>query len=132
MPDRDAIEAGLDFERRFAETTGSDLVPASGSQWWAKLDAEGAQILWSLKNTTKKTFSLTQALIDEGVTAVDAPGGKGDDTIPGWGIHFADEDVVVLRLSDFVRVLGEGRKLAQKSKEEARFEASRVPALFRD
>jgi hypothetical protein len=132
VPDRSAIEAGLDFEQRFAETTGSDLVPASGSQWYAKLDAEGLSVLWSLKNTTKRTFSLTQALIDEGVVAVDAPGGKGDNTIPGWGVHFADEDLVVLRLDDFVRVLGEGRKLVTKSKEEARYEHSRIPALLRD
>lgn len=131
--DRDAIEGGYEFEEEFAELTGSDQVPASGAGHFAKMDAEGMEVLWSLKSTTKKTFKLDGALIDECIKAVSAPGGKGGDVIPGWAIRFAGaDDLVCLRLEDFIRVLGEGRKLATKSKAEARFEASKVPALFRD
>jgi hypothetical protein len=130
--DRKALEDGREFESRFADITGAELVPASGATWFAKLDAEGYQVLWSLKHTGKKTFTLTSALFTEVIDAVEAPGGKGGEVLPGVAIEFAGEDVVAFRLGDFVRVMGEGRVLAKKSKADTKRESSRVPILLRE
>ena len=41
MPRGKEQQAGIDYEKKLAETIGARIQPGSGSQWYAKLDLSG-------------------------------------------------------------------------------------------
>ena len=85
---------------------GAKLQPGSGNQWHSKLDVKDTGFLWSLKRTTYNSFSITLDMIGEMVHAVYAPGGVGGNNVPAMCISLNDkEDIVVMRLSDFVGII---------------------------
>lgn len=133
---QEAQQAGRDWEKRFAKLVGAELVPGSGSAWYAKLDVNGISVLWSLKWTGKETFTVTKSLVREAVHAVDAPGGVGGGVLPGVAIEVDGESFVMFRASDFVGALESEKPLTYQSADpkgaEARRAASRIPALLRD
>jgi hypothetical protein len=127
------IEEGNKFEKFFSQLTGSELVKGSGNKWYALLDADGiGQILWSLKWTSKKSFDLTDSLIDEMVEAVDGPGGRGGNTIPALGVGLQGEVLAVFRVQDLMRVLSEERALFRPSKGDVKKSLAQVPELLRE
>jgi hypothetical protein len=127
----DNYKKGLAFEQDFARRLGAKLQPGSGNQWHAKLDVKGRSFLWSLKSTVKGSFRLTTDMLAETIHAVDGPGGKGGNTLPGMAIRIADEDFVVLRASDFIQIVQDEVKIAPADKRTAKIEAGKVSTFDR-
>jgi hypothetical protein len=135
-PSTPDVDHGFEFEREFASDYGSDLVPGSGNQWYAKQDVDGAQMLWQLKSTkdTEKGFRVTPGMIKDTIDAIEAPGGVGGDYMPGWAFRVGGERFVMLRDEDYRRQVidREHRIVLPESKGEARRRISRVPQLLRE
>jgi hypothetical protein len=127
----DNYKKGLAFEKDFANRLGAKLQPGSGNQWFAKLDVKGRSFLWSLKSTTKASIRLTTDMLAETIHAVDGPGGKGGNTLPGMAVRIADEDFVVLRASDFINLVREEVKIAPADKRTAKMEAGKLSVFER-
>lgn len=126
-------QKGRDYEAEIADRFGGEVVEGSGNQPFAKLDVSGQKILLSCKHTVHESYRLTAEVVDEAIRAIDAPGGLGGDTIPGVAVGIeGEQDLIVLRLSDFLRIVMDDVKLATPSKGEARQQRARKPALFRD
>jgi hypothetical protein len=125
-------DIGREFERDFATALGARLTPGSGNKWFAQMDVDSGQILWSLKATQLKAFPLSRALIDEVVAATEGPGGTG--SVPGMAIRIGspEYDLVVLRKDDFIRLFEEHAKLMMESKASARRERANIPILLRE
>ncbi len=135
--DREAIEAGRDFERDFAKRIGGQLVPGSGNKWFAKLDvANVGVLLWSLKHTDLTTFPLSQSIIDEAVTAItDVSSGEGGSIIPGIAVEIGKKNplrVCILLEDDLLTMFQEQIKLGRETRGEAIRRKARVPQLLRE
>lgn len=98
-------EDGYEFEEEFAAEIGGSLVPHSGQGKWAKMDANGAQILWSCKWTSHETRKFSVEEFDEVMRAVRGPGGVGGDTLPGMAIGLQDRSFVVMETADFAELV---------------------------
>jgi hypothetical protein len=124
-------DIGGEWERRFAKRIGGKLQPGSGNQWFAKLDVGSRSFLWSLKATSFQSFRLTKDVIYEAARAVIGPGGKGGDTIPGIALDIDGEEVVVLRLSDFLHIVSEEVKIVEPNKAEQKRALAKLPKFQR-
>lgn len=125
------MNPGLKYEKDFARKIGGKIVPGSGNKWYAKLDVRSSSIIWSCKYTSKVSFSLTKDILYEAWRAAIGPGGSG--TIPALAINIesADEEVVVLRLSDFLSLLQDERKLFEPTGKSKKMLQSAVPKFRR-
>lgn len=129
-------EIGAAFEKRLAEAVGGRIQPGSGSKWFARLDVRDRVILWSAKATTKDRFSLHAELMEEACDAVLGPGGVGEGigalavSLKETGTS-ADEELVVMRLNDFLALMREP-PIYQPTKLEIRDVRARTPQLFRE
>ena len=120
-------EKGRLFERIWAKLLGAQPQPGSGNQWFAKMDVADGEILWSLKYTEKKSFSLTKELMREVEKEV-TPG-----VIPGIATSVDGEQFVTLRAEDFIRLAStDAMKYITPTKAEQKRARSKVPNLFRD
>lgn len=128
------------FEKMFAKLFGAKEVPGSGNQPFRKLDTEqGSFILWSLKATHKKSFSVTKKDLEEAYEAVRGLGGVGSDTIAGLAICFVEGDepkptdkiVVVLDIHDYISQLKEKPEIFKASKSDEKYARAAVPQLLR-
>lgn len=136
----DKIKIGGLFERLFAKLFGGTPVPGSGNGAFRKLDTEqGSFILWSLKATSKESFSLTKKDMQEVYEAIRGLGGVGGSTIGGLVICFVegeepsatDEMFAVINIHDFVSLLKEKPEIFQSSKADNKYATAAIPQLFR-
>jgi hypothetical protein len=124
--DRNALEAGRQFERQVAKLMGADLVPNSGACWWAKLDLGRHKLVFSLKWTGKKTFTLTKGLLDEVRAALVAPGGLGADWTGGWIVEVDGQALAIMRVEDLIELLRDDARVFSPSRSrERRMRANR-------
>lgn len=125
-------ERGAEFEVQFSKRLGLRRVPGSGSQWHSKLDVHGKGARWSLKFTTKPSFTITARLIQEARDATMGVGGTGE--IPMWAICIESLGTFVLMSEDDFTELAAGKiTLANEtSKADARRRRASVPQLLRD
>ena len=96
------------------------------------MDAHGLGGRWSLKWTSRKTFTVDQPLIDENVHACEGVGGTGD--IPLWGFELNGDpayDMVMLRAEDFKKLASGEITLVKESKSDAKRRVSSTPELLR-
>ena len=126
----DPQEEGRKWEEIWKRTVQGQNVIGSGNQF-EKLDVRGRKIQWSNKWSGKETFTLTQALIQEFVDAVEAPGGTGSARMGALAIRLPHNDVVVMRASDFLELMKEP-PIIQAEKADNRRATARVPQLLRD
>lgn len=128
-------EAGFDFEEHFAKLFGVEPTLGSGNQWFAPLDVGDVQFLFSCKWTGAESFRMSRALMVEVQKAINGPGGRGGDTIPGVATHLDEsgETLVTLRAEDLLRLLQTGDyKYVVPSKGEQKRARASVPALLRE
>lgn len=125
-------ELGFLYEEEFASDLGIEIVKGSGNKWFAKLDCNGFQMMWSLKHTTKETFTINKALLREAINAATGPGGEGGNTLPGWAVKVAGESLVIMRQEDLLQAFTEDRKFARQSKADAKRVAAKIPVLLRE
>jgi hypothetical protein len=129
MANTKAQREGLEFEESFAALFGASLQPGSGSQWFAKLDARGRQILWSLKHTGKDSLRVTQKILSESIQEATKIGSPG--AIPGLGIDIAGEPFVVMRATDVALIFQEDIRIAPPQGNEIKRQRSRMPLALR-
>jgi len=131
---------GTLFERLFSKLFGAKEVPGSGNQPFRKMDTEsGAFILWSLKATNKKSFSITRKDLDEVYEAVRGLGGVGSDTVAGLAICFVEGDepkptdkiVAVIDIHDYVAQLEQKPEIFKPDKSTSKYARAAIPQLFR-
>lgn len=120
---------GMLWEVEVAERLGGRTTPGSGNKWHSKLDVHGDQIHWSCKWTGKDWQPITKDIWEEAAAACD--GIQGSDRMPGLALRSAKEDLVVLRMSDFIQMIQQPPTiLATKTQE--RVARTQVPLLLRD
>lgn len=126
-----ALAAGRSFEEEFAAQIGAKLQPGSGNQWFAKLDVDASNVLWSLKWTEKRTFAITPDLILEADRATSGPAGTGQ--LPAIAARIGGVgDIAVMRMEHFFDV-ATGKvsvKVGDQKAERARAQAD-LPLLER-
>lgn len=128
-------EEGRRYESFWAKLFGTTPTRGSGNQWFAPLDVGDVAFLFSCKWTGSESFRVSKDLITEVVQAINAPGGRGGDTIPGlaFAIDEGAEVLVTLRAEDLLRLLKTGDfKYLVPSKGEQKRARARVPGLLRD
>lgn len=125
-------DEGRLFEVEIAQEFGLRNSFASGSFWFDPLDINGKGTRWSCKFTRKKSFPLSQALVDEAVSDTSGPGADG--SIPIWAIRLAEEkyDLIILQKADFKLLLEQTFNLVEPSKSDVRKKKSRIPILMRE
>lgn len=134
--DKEALKLGRDFEEDLIADFGLEPVPASGNQWFAKLDASGAGVRVSAKATKSATFTVSFHDLAELLEATLGPGGTGE--IPLMAIRLragsADPvDLIVLQSNDFRRIAsGEVPPLITPDKTERKRALANVPELLRN
>jgi hypothetical protein len=98
----------------------------------AKLDVADGSITFSCKWTGNESFSVSKKLLRECDHAIHE---NGDNSIPAIAasIDNGSEVVVVLRASDFVRLLTDEQSIRMRpTKGEQKRLNSRIPLLLRD
>lgn len=125
-------DQGREYEKQIAAEFGLNLVPGSGSQWFAKLDSYGKGFRASIKWTSKESYRVTKKDIDELIEVATGVGGTGE--IPIWVLHFNEQDFVLLRKQDFLswskgEISIEKEQRAGTAKRSARAD---IPVLLRE
>lgn len=123
-------QLGYSFENEFAKRLGASLQKGSGNQWYAKLDVKGKSFLWSLKYTSKEQFPLSRCTVHEAVKATMGPGGKST-VYPGIAVRLVDEDLIVMRASDFLEMASEDVKIVEPTKRAQKMVQGSVPTFNR-
>lgn len=127
---------GRDFEDELSREFGLEKVPGSGNQWHSKLDLKGRGFRWSLKSTSKDSFSIKKEDIDEAIRACFGQG--GDSSIPLWAFRVGDRehDMIMMRKEDFISMQnGDMQKAIETDKSEnvkKRKYLASVPKFLRD
>lgn len=109
-------EIGKAWEKDFAESIGATLQPLSGAGWYARMDAKGLAVLWSLKSSESDEpyrIKLPDSFA-EVYEAARAPG--GEYLIPGLAIRIRGAEFVTLRLGDFLELIREENNTEQVKK----------------
>lgn len=120
-------EKGFDFEKEFAGLFGEKPTPGSGNKWFAPMDIDGGQIIWSLKSTQKDNLSVNREIIEE----VEGHAGK-TGAIPGIAVKIIGEPFVLLKMQDFIKIVQEEIKMAPPSREEIKRKKAATPLLLRE
>lgn len=131
MADRrtQAQEDGLAYEERLASLLGAKLQPGSGSQWYAKLDLDAIEILFSLKHTGKQSLKVTPSILREAIQEATKLGSKG--AIPAVATDIAGEDFVLLRVNDFAKLMEEETKFVPAKRADIKRSRASVPEVLR-
>ena len=127
MPDREAIQRGLDFEAKVSEALGLDLTKASGNQWHDRGDNRGRGLRTSCKATSARSWKRTREELNE---AIEIALGTGQTPL----LALLDEDgaaLVVMRLEDFAETLQGDRSSAPMKRSERIRAAASTPVLRR-
>lgn len=99
-------DIGQQWEDDLADKTGANVVPGSGSRWYAKLDVRGRKTLWSAKATGAASFRVDHDMLRELRSSIATPGALGLDVIPIMGIRLGSGDeVAVCLLDDFLLMM---------------------------
>ena len=106
MPDFERIQRGNDFEVRVAKALGAKLVPRSGAGWKDKSDVKG-KLRVSCKAESSKSWNRIREQLKE---AIDFSIGTGET--PALATLDDDgEELVVIRLTDFAKLLSDNVKI---------------------
>ncbi len=122
-------EKGLEYEERLAALLGARIQPGSGNQWFAKLDLDVAEILFSLKHTSKASLSVTRNILSEVIHHATKIGSKG--AIPAVAVDIAGEDFVLLRANDFAKLMEEDAKFVPQSTASRKRHRASIPEALR-
>lgn len=126
-----AQEKGRDFESRFAAKYDGKEQPGSGNGIYHKLDVKDSKFLWSLKWTSKKSFSFKSEDFKEVKDEVYGPGGLGAEYVPGMAVELEGEEYAILRMQDLVGLMKQDVKVFEPSEKEIKRSKASVPKLLR-
>lgn len=121
-------DIGGDFERRFAELIGGEVVPGSGSGAFAKGDVRGRSTVWSLKATRNNSFSVTKPMLDE-LHAMRRAGGYDH---AGFAFEVAGMIVVLHPVQDYLSIMADEEIVVTASRADAKRASALVPPRMRE
>lgn len=125
---------GDKFEHDLSIEFGLYRVPGSGNRPVSQLDLYGNGFRWSLKATDASSASIKKKDIAEAIQACFGINGTGET--PLWAYRIQDEDMIMMRKSDFVALQrGEIRAINEekgKEKVNERRRLASTPSLLRD
>lgn len=128
-------QRGRDYEEEVAKSLGGEPTKGSGNVWHTKLDFQNVSLVISCKYTEAESLRLTQDSLDEVIQAVDGPGGRGGDVVPGLATRVGGPDgtdFITLRAVDLIRLLREDAKAIPTTRAgDIRRQQSHIPVLFR-
>lgn len=125
-------QEGIAFEKRFSKKYESDRVPGSGNGVFYKMDSKNSKFLWSLKYTSKKSYSFKKEDFEEVKNEVYGPGGIGLEYVPAMAIELEGEAYCLLLMDDLVKLLEENIKVYNTNKAKEKRERAKTPRLLRD
>lgn len=125
-------EEGINFEKRFSKKYQSDRVPGSGNGTFYKMDSKNSKFLWSLKHTSKKSFSFKSEDLKEVQKEVYGPGGIGLDYVPAMAVELQGEVYCLLLMDDLVKLLEQNIKVYNTDKAREKRERAKTPRLLRE
>src|SRR5208282_4029785 len=102
MPDKDAIQRGLDFEDKVANAISGQKQPGSGNKFYAPSDCRGSGLIVSCKSEKNLAWSRILRYLDE---AIELSHGVG--AIPALAVENVNsgDELILMRLSDFSKAL---------------------------
>lgn len=125
---------GDEFEDDLSIEFGLLRTPGSGNKAAAKLDLYGHGFRWSLKATDAASASIKLSDVHEAVQACYGIAGTGET--PLWAFRIQDEDLIMMRKSDFVALnAGDISAIGEEKGKEKVIERRRraaTPSLYRD
>ena len=124
-----AQKDGLAYEERLADLLSAKLQPGSGNQWYALLDLDTVEILFSLKHTGKTSLSVTRYILREAIQAATGLGKRG--AIPCVATDIDGEDFIILRANDFAKLMEEEVKFVKPSRAEEKRQRAAIPEVLR-
>lgn len=128
------MNLGQQFETDLSTEFGLTRVPGSGNQSHSKLDLVGQGFRWSLKATRNLSANIKFSDIAEAIEACYGLNGTGET--PLWAYRIQEEDMIMMRKSDFVALQkGEIRAINEekgKEKVNERRRLAATPSLLRD
>jgi hypothetical protein len=125
-------EEGREFEGEFADKFGGSEVPGSGNGRFFKLDVRDSKFLWSLKWTSKKSFSFKSEDFKEVNDEVYGPGGLGHEYVPGLATALEGEVYATIKMDDLVKLLEQEAKVFVPDKARVKRQRAKTPGLMRD
>ena len=131
---RNLSNIGDKFEEDLSNEFGLSRVPGSGNQSHSKLALYGQGFRWSLKATEGSSASIKASDIEEAIQASYGLNGTGET--PLWAYRIQEEDMIMMRKSDFIALQrGEIRAINEEKGKERVNERRRkaaTPSLLRD
>jgi len=125
---------GDKFESDLSNEFGLSRSPGSGNRSVSKLDLYGNGFRWSLKATDAASASIKLADIEEAVEVCFGLNGTGET--PLWAYRIQDEDMIMMRKSDFIALnAGDMRAIREekgKEKVDERRRRAATPSLLRN
>ena len=125
-------QEGIAFEKRFSKKYESNRVPGSGNGVFYKMDSKDSKFLWSLKHTSKKSYTFKSEDLEEVKKEVYGPGGIGLEYIPAMAVELEDEVYCLLLMDDLVKLLEQNIKVYNTNKAKEKRERAKTPRLLRD
>jgi hypothetical protein len=125
-------QEGINFEKRFSKKYQSERVPGSGNGVFYKMDSKNSKFLWSLKHTSKKSYTFKSDDLKEVQKEVYGPGGIGLDYVPAMAIELEGEVYCLLLIDDMVKLLEQNIKVYNTDKAREKRERAKTPRLLRE
>lgn len=130
MPDREAIERGLQFERSVADLLGGQTQPGSGNKFYARSDVVANGLIISCKSEANLTWNKVLKHLYE---AIEMSYQTGNIPILALDGIDDDDDIIVMRLGDLIKAFSDGIKIEnnKESKGLEKRKAADVPLMLR-
>lgn len=125
-------ENGYKFEKDTEKDFSGRRTIGSGNRWFDRMDVGTRKILLSCKETGHNSFRITQDDLQEAIDAVEGPGGAGGEIIPGWAIRINNNDYILLRKEDLIRMVKEEATFIPETKSETKRRVAQIPILQRE
>lgn len=130
---------GRRFESMWSKLHGFNPVANSGAGPIYKLDISQKRLLFSLKATKAKSFSIKQEDLEEIYEAIKGPGGIGSDHIGALISTFvegenpapSDKVFITLDFEEFKSLLQDEAKLFEPNKTETKYENAQIPSILK-
>lgn len=124
-------QEGRAFEKRFAKKYGGNEQPGSGNGIYHKLDVKDNKFLWSLKYTSKGSFSFKSQDFKEVNDEVVGQGGLGFEYTPGMAVELDGKVYAILEMDSLEALLQQDVKVYKADKATEKRARAAVPRLLR-
>lgn len=133
MPDQEAIQRGLAFEKYVAKVLGGKVQPGSGNKFYAQGDVTAANgLLVSCKSEVKQTWPKVLRHLSDAIDMAYQTGTIGVLALEDPG-DWDQEPLVVMRLYDLARAFADEVKISNNSESKGiqKRSTAEIPLMLR-